>query len=101
MALTLDKSTFGYDASELPALINEIRVNCIEAAEKTMNAGLAGIEAAVDDSWVGASADKYKEKFREDVQTTISKLHDIGDQVEAELKNAGQGMVDIDESINF
>jgi len=101
MALTLEGATFGYDAQGLAALKRHLKINCIGLAETTLKKGINEIEQKVDASWVGTSAKKYKNKFDTDVKTTITKLKDLGDKIEAELDTAGQGMINVDESIEF
>ena len=99
--LSIENATHGYDSSNLRALRNKIRLECIEPAAKALLDGISDLEPSIDEIWVGDSAGRFKDKIRSDAELVAGKLQEIGHEVSEYLNEVMVKLQEVDESITF
>lgn len=99
--LSIENATHGYDASNLSALKNKIRFECIDPAAQALIDGLTDLETAIDEIWVGDSAKRFKEKIKSDAEVVQGKILTIGNDVSSYLDEVMAKLKEVDESITF
>lgn len=101
MALTIDGATHGYDANNVQTLKNNINVKCVSETVAAINLGLTTLRTEVDNAWVGASAEKFKEKMEQDANEVSKAIQTAGEQCISFIDGTVGQMAEVDESITF
>jgi len=101
MGLSIENATVGYDRSGLTALIEAIRVDCIETTITAINSGMEELRTSIEQVWIGHSAEKYKQKLDEDKEKVTNAINTIGEQIAADLAAAITQIDNVDNSITF
>ena len=99
MALTIDKASQGFDRRGMQSYINEINTKLVDNACNRLNSGMKEIRAAVDQVWVGTSAETFKNNFEHDVDVIRDALQEARKICENALKEAGKAMGDLDHDL--
>lgn len=67
MALQMGENvTLGYDSSNMKVAIEKMHTDVFEKIKSEMNANLEELKTAVDEVWVGFSADAFKKNLERD-----------------------------------
>ncbi len=99
MALDIHGATFGVDANGISTLENNINVQCIEKTITAMNAGMAALRTAVDNAWVGTSAENFKSNMETDKDAVVDGLHQSYEILKGELEDIAAKMGEVDETL--
>lgn len=99
--LGIESATYGYDSNNTQNLINQINIKCVSDTVTAINTGLAELRVAVDQAWVGASAEKFKEKMEQDANAVSKAIEDAGEMCKSTLRSTVSQMAAVDESITF
>lgn len=101
MALGIEGASHGYDANNTQRLINNINVKCVGDTVAAINLGLGELRRAVDAAWVGASAEKFKQKMEKDANDVSKAIREAGDGLTNYINAVTSKMADVDNSITF
>lgn len=99
MALDISGATFGVDANGIQSFINELNTQCIQDTINKMNSGLSELRSAVDEAWVGKSADTFKSNMEADKDTITKALNDSFEVLKTELFDIAAKMSESDEGL--
>ena len=101
MALTIENATEGYDSSNLNALKEEIKTACIDPAIDDLGKGLEDLKNAIDQIWVGDSANRFKDKMENHISNAQKLMRTVKSDVELYLGNITVQLREVDESIDL
>ena len=87
MALNIDGSTIGYDTPGVGALKEQIHRQCIQETVDVLTACWTKLQDAVDQAWVGHSAEVFKNNFSHDVNSLKGALKQTDEILDTELDN--------------
>ena len=76
MALNIEGATIGFDANNLQSTLNHIQNNCVNNAKNALKRNMDTLRSAVDDCWVGQSAETFKSNMQHDVDAICKQLDD-------------------------
>lgn len=76
MALNIEGATIGFDANNLQSTLNHIQNNCVNNAKNALKRNMDTLRSAVDDCWVGQSAETFKSNMQHDVDAICKHLDD-------------------------
>lgn len=99
MALTIETATIGYDANNLQSTLNHIHNNCVESTKSVLKTNLDELRTAVDQCWVGNSAEKFKEQMQRNVDDICTGLDLAYETLCATFNGAQSDMQAVDDSI--
>ena len=99
MTLQISGSTIGYDVNGMQKLINDINVDVIPVACKTIRNESQKVRTTLDTVWVGASAEAFKDKIERDTTSLCNALVQLGEEITNELNNVGSNVEDYDAAI--
>lgn len=99
MALDISGATFGVDANGIQSFINELNTQCIQDTINKMNSGLAELRTAVDEAWVGKSADTFKNNMESDKDSISKALNQSFEVLKAELFDIASKLSESDEGL--
>ncbi len=77
MALTIEGSDYGYDKNGLDEALNNIKVQVIEEASKEISDGIDNIINSVEEYWVGAGAEMFKNNLLTDKDYITKRLNAV------------------------
>ncbi len=92
-------ASVGYDASGLDDYIHQIKTNVIEKTANDIETEMNTQMNAVNDYWVGASAEAFKELMKSDVAQLKKAFTAIETGLENNLHTMGQDVVNSDNAI--
>ena len=101
MAVNVSNATFGYDANGLQQAINNLQTKCVAETIAKINRGMADLRAAVDQAWVGQSAERFKSKMEEDANAVSSSIEEAGQALEDGVSGIVGDLSQVDDSISF
>lgn len=99
MPLTITGATVGYDNGGVNQLMQDIHANMIEEAANQLETNLETLNTAVDEVWVGHSADVFKENMRTDVTKIKEALNKAYDSLSSEISQVVQRMGEVDQEL--
>lgn len=99
MALTIENASFGYDANNLQSTLNNIHNNCVESTKSALRTNLDELRTAIDNCWVGSSAEKFKDQMQRNVDDICKGLDLAYDSLCSTFYNAQSDMQSVDDEI--
>lgn len=99
MTLEIKDATVGYNEQGVRSLLDDIRANVIEEAESKLESSETKLIEALDDIWVGKSADAFKSNMHEDILTVRQALESAYKALEIEIYNARSAMGNVDANL--
>ena len=99
MALTIENATIGRDANNLQSTLNHIHNNCVETTKSALKTNLDELRTAVDNCWVGNSAEKFKEQMQRNVDDICKGLDLAYEGLCSTFNTAQSDMQAVDDSI--
>lgn len=101
MALNIEGATHGYDSNNVQNLINHINVKCVSDTISALNLGISTLRSEIDNAWVGASAEKFKEKVENDANEVSKAIEQAGQTCVDFINSTVSKMAEVDNSITF
>lgn len=86
MALTIDEATYGYDINQMQAALNNINAGVVIDAVNKLNEGMDALREAVDNAWVGKSAETFKKNMETDKESVVKGLNDSYEALKSEME---------------
>ena len=99
MALTIQGADIGFDANEVQAALNDIHTQVIEQAQNDLRIQLSDLDNAVDEIWVGQSAEIFKKNMQTDVEAICQGLSDAYEVLKSEFSQITSSMTEIDANL--
>ena len=99
MALTIENASIGYDANNLQSTLNNIHNNCVESTKTALKTNLDELRIAIDECWVGSSAEKFKEQMQRNVEDICKGLDLAYDNLCSTFNSAQSDLQAVDDSI--
>lgn len=99
MTLNISGATSGYDVNGMQTLITEVNTQCVVPACATLRTDVNTVRTAVDEVWVGASAEAFKTKLTDDTETMCKTLEETGRLIQEQLNNAGSNIEEYDDAL--
>lgn len=99
MALTIENSTIGFDANNVEKALNNLNTEVIQATISQLNRSMSDLRSTVDEGWVGASAEKFKENLEKDKETVSESLNKTYDTLKKEMYDIVNKMGEADEEL--
>lgn len=99
MALNINNATIGYDANEVQTALNNIRTDVIGATQDALRQNMNSLREAVDNVWVGQSAENFKSNMSTDMEAICSYLDEAYESLKNELNQITNEMSQIDENL--
>ena len=99
MALTIETASIGYDANNLQSTLNSIHNNCVESTKSALKTNLDELRTAIDNCWVGASAEKFKDQMQRNVEDICKGLDLAYESLCSTFNTAQSDMQAVDDSI--
>ena len=93
------QSTVGYDTQGVENMLREIKTKVIIEAAEEMKTSVNALTEAIDNIWVGASADQFKENIQNDVTKISNKLEESYNMLEKKIWDIVSSMVEADQNI--
>ena len=94
--LTIDNATVGYDTAGVRSLLDKIKADVIQEAERSMKQKAINLFNAVDEIWQGVSAEKFKGNMQQDIDKIIEALDASYNSLDAEVSQIAKAMGDVD-----
>ena len=101
MALGIEGASYGYDSNNAQRLKNQINIKCVSDTVAAINMGLITLRSEVDNAWVGASAEKFKQKMEQDANAVSKAIQEAGNLCTSTIDGTVGQMAEVDESITF
>ena len=101
MALGIEGASYGYDSNNAQRLKNQINIKCVDETVTAINKGIFELRLEVSKAWVGASAEKFKEKMDQDANAVSKAIQEAGNMCIATIDATVGQMAEVDESITF
>lgn len=86
MALTIENASMGFDANNVQTALNNLNTRVIQDTINAMNKSMSDLVTAVDNAWVGASAEKFKKNMEADKQVIVNGLNDSYEVLKSEMQ---------------
>ena len=83
--LGIEGATIGYDATNVQQALNNIHRRCIVDAVSKMNSAYSDLVNAVNEAWVGQSAETFKGNIAWDIKKVTEGLNKSYDILESEM----------------
>ena len=99
MTLNISGATSGYDVNGMQALITEVNTQCVVPACASLRRDVNEVRSTIDQVWVGASAEAFKNKLSDDTETMCQTLEEVGKQIQEQLNNAGSNVEEYDDAL--
>lgn len=96
MPLTIQGATVGYDAAGIDQLKQDIHMKCVEEAKNDLDSNYNTLEEAIDQIWVGQSAERFKDNMKSDVKSVKKALDECYKVFEGELNAIASEMTHVD-----
>lgn len=101
MALNIERATEGYDSSNLGTLKDEIKTSCIDPAVSQLKVELETLKTAIDEIWVGDSANRFKDKMEKHVESAQRQMKEKRNEIDSFLEGVIGQLRSVDENISF
>ena len=95
----IEQAGIGYDTVGISNFLNKLNLDVIDDLIATLHNNMGTLRGAVDQMWVGQSANAFKDKLERDSQTMIETLDGIKDDVRAEFAQIAQNVDNYDAAI--
>lgn len=95
----IQQSTVGYDTQGVDDMLREIKTKVIVEAAEEMKTSVNALNEAIDNVWVGASADQFKENMQSDVAKISAKLEESYNTLENRIWGIVSSMVEADQNL--
>lgn len=99
MPLTIEGATIGYDQTNIKTLIDNVKVDVVDKAQEELNNKLVDLEEAIDEIWVGRSADIFKNNVKTDISHICDALAKAHEAFTTEMNAITNAMVAMDENL--
>ena len=99
MALTIEGATVGYDSGEVQTAINNLHTKCIADTKNLMTKEMSTLRTAVDNAWVGQSAESFKNNLQADLTTISNALDETFNVLQSELFEIVNKMDEMDQNL--
>lgn len=99
MALTITGATVGYDKANTDSAIKSLHEEAVTKTIQGLESGYAELENAVDEVWVGTSAETFKQNIKTDIETIKKALEESYDTLKKEIYEIVNKMDEIDQSV--
>lgn len=99
MALTIEGATIGYDENNVQTALNNLNRVVIQDAINEMNSAMDDLYTAVNDAWVGNSAEAFKDNMQYDKNTICTGLNESYQVLENEMNQIVNEMSNVDENL--
>ena len=97
--LNIEQAGIGYDTAGISNFLNKLNLDVIDDLVSKLHNNIGPLREAVDQVWVGQSANAFKEKLERDSETMIQTLEGIKDDVKAEFAQIAQNVDNYDSAI--
>lgn len=97
--LNIEQAGIGYDTAGISNFLNKLNLDVIDDLVSKLHNNIGPLREAVDQVWVGQSANAFKEKLERDSETMIQTLERIKDDVKAEFAQIAQNIDNYDSAI--
>ena len=97
--LNIEQAGIGYDTAGISNFLNKLNLDVIDDLVSKLHNNIGPLREAVDQVWVGQSANAFKEKLERDSETMIQTLERIKDDVKAEFAQIAQNVDNYDSAI--
>lgn len=99
MALNIEGASIGFDANNVQKALNNLKTGVIQDTITLMQSGLLDLYTAVNDAWVGASAEQFKKNMNTDMNKVSNALSDTYDILVSEMDQIINAMKAADEEL--
>jgi uncharacterized protein YukE len=99
MALTIENASVGYDENNLSKTLSNVHNNCVIEAKTELRNKLSELNSAVNDCWVGQSAETFKSNMQHDVEEICKGLDAAYEGLEAEFNKVIAGLSEVDQQL--
>ncbi len=99
MALNINKATIGYDQNELHNALKEIQTEVIQKTCDALDTNISELESAIDEVWVGQSADNFKKNLENDVSKIQMALQSAYYALTSQFNQIITGMAEVDNNL--
>ncbi len=99
MALKIEGATLGYDANNVEAAFQSLNEKVIQDTIDKLNQDLEKLRTAVDNVWVGQSAEQFKTNMEHDANEISRCLQETRDVLRTELNEIVNKMDEVDQNL--
>ena len=99
MALNIEGATIGFDANNLQSTLNHIHNNCVVNAQNSFKRNMDTLRTAVDECWVGQSAETFKSNMQSDVDQICKQLDDAYAALKGVFQSVQNQYAELDEGL--
>lgn len=99
MALTIENATIGYNANEVEQALTNLNTKCIVETISSMRKGYEDLVSAVNEAWVGKSAETFKNNMLTDINTIEGALNSTYDVLKSEMYQIVNTMQENEENV--
>ena len=99
MALEIEGASIGYDSNNLQSTLMDIHTDCIIKAQNELRTNLKDLNDALNECWVGVSADNFKSNMEKDVEGICKGLESAYNDLVEEFKGILAELAKIDEEL--
>ncbi len=99
MALNIENATIGFDSNNIETALQNLNTRVIQDTINKMNQSMNGLRGYVDEAWVGASAEQFKDNIESDKKVIAESLQDTYGVLKSEMYQIVNEMARVDQEL--